>query len=206
MPTGYTEPIESGEITTGKEFLMRCTRAFGVAMEIRDEPLSVKTPTTFEPSRYVQRKYDNAVQNLEKYQNYSFDKWKAKMIADHEKDSKEAQQSMQRMKAIDDKYYKVRKEVEKWNPPTESHAGIKKFALEQIDMCITSQSFYDYLQQRINSVIDCSDEAVIEYKTKYLESLLKDVERAQSDIVAEKENAKDKTRFMKQFLESIENL
>ena len=41
MPTGYTAYIEDGSITTGKEFLKLCSRAFGVAIDIKDEPLSV---------------------------------------------------------------------------------------------------------------------------------------------------------------------
>ena len=36
------------------------------------------------------------------------------------------------------KYLKVRREVEAWTPPTPEHDGLKKFALEQIDMCIPS--------------------------------------------------------------------
>ena len=43
MPTGYTAYIEDGDITTGKDFLMLCSRAFGVAIDVRDEPLSVPT-------------------------------------------------------------------------------------------------------------------------------------------------------------------
>lgn len=45
MPTGYTAFIEDGDITTGREFLLLCSRNFGVAIDVRDEPLSVPTPT-----------------------------------------------------------------------------------------------------------------------------------------------------------------
>ena len=36
MPTGYTAYIEDGDITTGKEFLKLCTRAFGVAIDQKE--------------------------------------------------------------------------------------------------------------------------------------------------------------------------
>lgn len=52
MPTGYTAFIEDGDITTGREFLLLCSRNFGVAIDVRDEPLSVPTPTKFEPDPY----------------------------------------------------------------------------------------------------------------------------------------------------------
>ena len=34
--TGYTAQIENGNITTGKDFLKLCTRAFGIAMDMRE--------------------------------------------------------------------------------------------------------------------------------------------------------------------------
>ena len=57
MPTGYTAYIEDGDITTGKEFLKLCTRAFGIAIDLKDEPLSVPTPTHFEPNTYYKERY-----------------------------------------------------------------------------------------------------------------------------------------------------
>lgn len=35
MPTGYTAFIEDGDITTGREFLLLCSRNFGVAIDIQ---------------------------------------------------------------------------------------------------------------------------------------------------------------------------
>ena len=58
MPTGYTAGIEDGTITTGKDFLKLCTRAFGIAMDLRDEPLSVPTPAKFEPDTYYRDRVD----------------------------------------------------------------------------------------------------------------------------------------------------
>lgn len=52
MPTGYTAQIEDRRITNAKDFLLLCTRAFGVAIDIKDEPLSTPTPMEFEPDEY----------------------------------------------------------------------------------------------------------------------------------------------------------
>lgn len=64
MPTGYTAFIEDGTITTGKEFLKLCSRAFGIAMDVRDEPLSVPTPSHFEINQYYINQYQRAVEKL----------------------------------------------------------------------------------------------------------------------------------------------
>lgn len=57
MPTGYTSYIYDGKITNGSDFLKLCTRAFGIAVDIKDENLSVATPNHFEPEKDNPRYY-----------------------------------------------------------------------------------------------------------------------------------------------------
>jgi hypothetical protein len=55
MPTGYTAPVEDGEITDLKTFALQCARAFGVAVEQRDEPMENPIrPLNFEDDGTVQ--------------------------------------------------------------------------------------------------------------------------------------------------------
>ena len=84
MPTGYTAYIEDGDITTGKEFLKLCTRAFGIAIDLKDEPLSVPTPTHFEPDTYYKERYEKALEDFDEANNLTFDNAKTQM-----KDAKE---------------------------------------------------------------------------------------------------------------------
>lgn len=81
--TGYTAQIENGNITTGKDFLKLCTRAFGIAMDMREKPLSVPTPTQFEPDPYYKQKYDKAVEVRNKWKQMTFDEAKQKDISDN---------------------------------------------------------------------------------------------------------------------------
>lgn len=84
MPTGYTAYIEDGEITTGEDFLKLCTRAFGVAVDLKDELLSVPTPTHFEPQPYYKEKYDKALSEFNKANNLTFDEAKIQMKKNYE--------------------------------------------------------------------------------------------------------------------------
>lgn len=206
MPTGYTAFIEDGNITTGKEFLLLCSRAFGIAMEIRDEPLSVPTPTTFEPDGYYKNRYENAVKRLEAERNISFKAAKRRMRSDYDKRVEDAKRIIANMTAINERYAKVRGQVSGWIPPTENHEGIKKFALEQIDMCVNSDKMFAYYQEIIDTPFNDSDEAVREYIAKYIEYLESDVERVKKSYNEEVERANEKTQFMKEFIESLENL
>jgi hypothetical protein len=52
MPTGYTAPIEDGSITTLREYALRCVRAFGVCVDMRDDPMGALPPARVEPHTY----------------------------------------------------------------------------------------------------------------------------------------------------------
>lgn len=204
MPTGYTVYIEDGEITTGKDFLKLCTRAFGVTIDLRDEPLSVPTPSSFEPSPFYKESYDRALKKLEEVNNMSFNEAKIQMRADYEKTISDYKNYAEREIAMNEKYAKVRKEVEEWIPPTEEHEGIKKFALEQIDMCITKQEYIDEYLEKSKEEFDDSDEAVQNYINDIVDYYQRDIERSYESWQKELERTRSKNEWMTKFLESLE--
>lgn len=65
MPTGYTAYIKDGKITSGKEFLKLCTRAFGIAVDLKDESLDVPTPNHFEPHPYYEMRVVELIRKLQ---------------------------------------------------------------------------------------------------------------------------------------------
>lgn len=205
MPTGYTVYIKNRDITTGKEFLKLCTRNFGIAIDIRDESLSVPTPTHFEPNSYYKKAYDKAVEVRNKYRKMTFDEAKQKMIENYNERIAFSKEYLKDCKSEDEKYKKVRDEVAKWNPPTSEHEGLKKFALEQIDMSMNT-SYCKYLEDDINRQLDVSDEAVFAYMNEINEQCEKDVERAYRRWQEDLKRADEKNMWMQQFLDSLENI
>lgn len=204
MPTGYTAHIEDGEITTGKEFLKLCTRAFGVAIDVKDEPLSTPTPSSFEPSPFYKESYDRALKKLEEVNKMTFDEAKIKMRADYEKRISDYKHYAERETAMNEKYAKVRKEVEEWIPPTEEHEGLKKFALEQIDMCVTKQEYIDEYLEKSKEEFDDSDEAVQNYINDIVDYYQRDAERSYKSWKEELERTRSKNEWMTKFLDSLE--
>ena len=204
MPTGYTAHIEDGEITTGKEFLRLCTRAFGIAIDVKDEPLSTPTPSSFEPSPFYKESYDRALNKLEELNKMTFEEAKIQMRADYEKRISDYKAYAERETAMNKKYAKVRKEVEEWIPPTEEHEGIKKFALEQIDMSMTKQKYIDGYLEKTKEEFDDSDEAVQNYINDIIDYYQRDIERSYKSWQEELERTRSKNEWMKKFLESLE--
>ena len=205
MPTGYTAYIEDGEITTGKEFLKLCTRAFGVAIGQKEEPLSNPTHTKFEPSSYYEKRYNEAVDKLKAAKGMTFNEALSQMVERHTKKVSDYKRYAEKATEMNRKYQKVRDEVEQWVPPTKAHNGIKKFALEQIDMCMAKQKYIDEYIELSKEVLDDSKEAVEKYRAEYIADCQEEVDIAYESYQAELKQVADKNEFMRKFLESLEN-
>ena len=203
MPTGYTAGIEDGSITTGKDFLKLCTRAFGIAMELRDEPLSIPTPTKFEPNTYYKDRVEEAKTELAKWKSVSFEDAKAEMIKSHTNQTKGYRKIAEDIIKKNEQYNKIRAEVIAWIPPTSEHYNLKSFALEQIDKCIEKQEWIDEWMRQANEKLDDSDEAVEKFVNENIESCIQDVKRAEKNWEEELKRVSSKNDWMEKFLGSL---
>ena len=86
MQTGYTSYINDGEIISGKEFLKLCTRAFGIAIDLKDESLDVPTPNHFEPDPCYEKAYKDSLVSREKAYSMTLEEAKEDMISKVQKD------------------------------------------------------------------------------------------------------------------------
>ena len=149
MPTGYTAGIESGKITTGKEFLLLCARAFGACMEMRDEPLTVPIPKEFEVSPYYQYMVAETCEKIAKLKMMP----QEEILSEIEKEEREEAERYLRIHKVnqehEDRYSKVVYEVKKWNPPSPEHAELKEFALNQIKVSRNTCDTDKWIEGRI---------------------------------------------------------
>jgi hypothetical protein len=134
MPTGYTAGIESGQITTGKDFLMLCARAFAACMEMRDEPLSVPIPKEFEVSPYYQYMIAETCEKIAKLKMLSQEEILSKIDEEERIEAEQYLRNRRVNQEQEDRYSKIVYEVKKWNPPSPKHAKLKEFALKQIEI------------------------------------------------------------------------
>lgn len=203
MPTGYTAYIEDEKITTGEEFLKLCTRAFGIAIDLKDKPLNVPTKTHFEADSYYKEKYEKSLELLEETKNMSFDEAANKRRKDYEEEISFHKEYAKSQILLNEKYEKVRKEVSEWIPPTDAHKKLKKFALNQIDICVTPQRHIDEYLEKSKENFDDSDKATYEYISDIISMCQKDVDRAYESYQEELKRTEEKNEWMKQFLESF---
>lgn len=205
MPTGYTFYIKDEKITSGKEFLKLCTRAFGIAVDLKDKSLDVPTPNHFEPDHYYEKEYKDSLASREKAYSMTLEEAKEDMISKFKNNKASAERCLKDYKNEDKKYLKVREEVEKWTPPTSEHENLKKFCLEQIDMSLNT-SLYKWCEEDINKELDTSDGAIRKYIDDLKDQEDEKVNRAYKKYQAELKRIEEKNLWMKQFLDSLENM
>lgn len=205
MPTGYTAYIEDGSIDNGKDFLKLCSRAFGVAVDIKDEPLSVPTPTKFEESPYYKEYFVKSLKKLCEFLELSDDEIANKRYEEYLKSIEYYKKCIENHTALNEKYKKIRGEVGAWTPPTDAHRNIKNFAFEQIDMCMPSEDIIEACRQKLETPFDDSKDTNELYKKDRIESLWWDVKRAYNSWKDEIKRTEEKNDFMRLFLESFEN-
>lgn len=205
MPTGYTSYIKDGKITSGKEFLKLCTRAFGIAIDLKDESLDVPTPNHFEPHPYYEKAYKDSLVSREKAYSMTFEEVKEDIISKYHDNEGRAAKILEEYKDEDKKYLKVREEVEKWIPPTPEHENLKKFCLEQIDMSLNT-GLYEWYEKDINKELDTSDDTVRKYIDNLKDYADEKLKRAYKNWQEELRRVEEKNLWMKQFLDSLDDM
>lgn len=205
MPTGYTSYIKDGKITSGKEFLKLCTRAFGIAIDLKEESLDVPTPNHFEPHPYYEKAYKDSLVSREKAYSMTLEEVKEDIISKYNDNKGRAEKILEEYKDEDKKYLKVREEVEKWIPPTPEHENLKKFCLEQIDMSLNT-GLYEWYEKDINKELDTSDDTIKKYIDILRANADEKLKRAYKKYQEELKRVEEKNLWMKQFLDSLEDI
>lgn len=181
MPTGYTAIIEKKENLSLREFTLRCARAFGACIEQRDEDVDV-LPKVPELSTYHLNEVKRLQVRLVELRAMTPESAKALYDAENQEYARQGAESRKRCADLERRYRAMRAKVENWTPPSAEHEGLKKFMLEQIDLCKNDWEPYelehfasspsDWLKKKILS----TEEDII-YHAKRHEADAKNYER-----------------------------
>ena len=204
MPTGYTVYIEDGKITTGKDFLKLCARAFGIAIDQKDESLDTPLKTEFKPNQWYIDAYYNACKSLDDAKKMTFDEAKLELETNYKEQNERNKRLLNSLYHRRKKYKRVRREVKTWTPPTEEHVNLKTFALEQIDMCIPSVEQIKNCISDIRKPLDLSTEAIMQYINDNISYCKDSVDYYKKIMSEEFDRVKEKQEWMDKFLESLE--
>lgn len=181
MPTGYTAALYEGE-QTAQDFLLRLARGMGFAVTMRDEPADKPLPEKFTPAQY----YIEAVEEAKAGHAALLAQTPEQIEAQCSKAYADAldyyESELQRRAGIKARYEQMLAQIRGWQPTHEATIGLKRFALEQLEL---SQS--DYSTDWLKAPEQVTPE---EYFDREMKSALRKLERAAKDLVEENERVR----------------
>lgn len=164
MPTGYTAGVQDGTVTDFKEFALTCARAFGACVMLRDSPFG-PAPKTIEHDECCDKWLATATDDYESWKNKT-DTEKRQQWEEHCR-SREAKinKIVVENEIKKKRYENMLAKVDKWEPPTGEHEGMKKFMREQLtesmrfdcyrpDMFV-APPFEEWVVSHESDLVDC---------------------------------------------------
>lgn len=197
MPTAYTQNLmEKGE--SFRTFALRCARAFGACIEMRDDDIDAPIPEKFTPSEYEQKNLAAAeakftalssIKTLEAQRAYGAKEKRASR--GHYLKYLDSELTQNR------RLREMRATVATWKAPTVEHEGLQKFMTEQIDLCIHDTGYI------LDQLRDIRAQKPIEFYKRDLAAAAADLERSKVSIKADEKRTADRTAWVQQLRASL---
>ncbi len=197
MPTGYTAPVQSGEVRDFPTFATQCARAFGALITMRDDPTDTPIPEEFEVSDYHPNALKDAEARLVGLSEMTVAEITAARLEAFESAVAYRDEFLSRKQAERVRYEAMLEKVRAWTPPTDEHQGLRDFMEEQLSGSID---------------VDCGDyEPSIDVPTTNVEWMRAEVEKAKKsveyhrrELVAEEERVAGRNEWVRALRESLE--
>lgn len=187
--TSYTSGVESGEVTSLKDFLVICVGGAD-CQDFSDSFLD---------------KYEKAVTDLDIAQKLTIEEARAEMEADHKKNVDDALRILGEYEETNHRLSAMRDKVIAWVPPTDEHKGLKEFALKQIRISMIPAEIIDMYKRESTAVLDVSEEAVRVYIDRQVKFCEKRVLTAKGEWEEETTRAKNHIEYVTQLINSFDN-
>lgn len=200
--TSYTDQLLTKKVTTATDFLKLCLRNFGVLCHLREEALSSDIPKTLEHDNRHAKQAAAAREELDTYLKMTDEEWKAKLDARIVKAKADAEAKRKEIEEADAILIPIRDQIKAWDCG-EDYMGVKKFALDQIDMTIPNDFTRNYYP---NSVDRLSAMTVEEFKNDHIESSRTMVKMWEEDAEREAEENKKSDKFLAGFYQNLSKL
>lgn len=132
MATGYTAPIYDGKDITFTQFALRCARAFGALVTMRDSGLDADIPDKFVPSPYHEQRIAEAKFKLAKAEAMTESDAQSAADEAYADEVRKCEASRQETEVRRCRYEKMLESVRAWRPPTREHIELQKFMASQL--------------------------------------------------------------------------
>ena len=190
MPTGYTAALYDGKPQTFEDFVLDCARAF--AWWHRDSAAqSLQAPPE---QTYAQKALKEHKQKLRGLEDMRVEEYTWEHQLESERIRKANAERSRKNALLKARYEAMRLQVEAWEPPTETHQGLKDFMLEQLDSSIQHDTG-EWHQSIVSSPSTWHRERI--------EHTRKMIARYEEDAEKEKERNEQNAQWVTALMESL---
>lgn len=197
MPSGYTADIT--DTMPFRDFAMKCARAFGATIMMRDDPLDAPI-TRFEPSDYHKKNLDESKSNLAALELLSDDEAAEISKREYDKRQKDMAKAIADVAGKEVAYRRMLSLVRAWTPPTPDHVRMKEFMIEQINESIKVDCGTEYYEKAAAEPLMTGKE----WKEHRLETLLRDVEYHAKNYREEVDRTNERNKWVDDLRRSLE--
>lgn len=133
MPTGYTQIINEKPDTTFGQFALRCARAMGALVMMRDEPTDTAIPEDVSySSGYHAKAIQQAADDLVKYNAMDEEDCELAAEKEYKLGLRAYREALLEKQTQARNYGAMLGQVLAWKPPTAEHKGMKEFMEKQL--------------------------------------------------------------------------
>ena len=194
MPTGYTLDLYDGKDITFEEFVLKCARAFGVLIDMRDEPIDAPIPERFEPSDYHLKELERAKKRLKEIKKWDEEKAEQEAERAYRDALKKREEFIKKNKLIRKRYEDMLSKVQKWKPPTIEHESLKQFMIQQLVESIEYDCFIPEMPQHLSGE---------EYKEQQIKKALSDIDYHEREYAEEVNRVYERNKWLLSLRESL---
>ena len=199
MPTGYTAGVQDGSIKTFREYAMRCARAFGACITLRDDPMSDEIPEFRVADYYVESVQQAKEKFLEWQLMDAADRRAAYEKAKQEND-KYVSESVARCRTERERYNAMLEKAKQFVPPTPDHREFATFMQTQLTDSIQWDCSTDYYETRA-AFPDFETWAV-----RHDDELRDSLQRRQQSLVEETDRVNSRNEWVRNLREAVERI
>ena len=194
MPTGYTLDLFDGKDVTFEEFVLKCARAFGALIDMRDEPMDAPIPERLEPSDHHLKELEKAKRRLKEIRKWNEEKAEQEAERAYREALKEREEFIKKNKLIRKRYEDMLSKVQKWKPPTIEHVNLKQFMIQQLVESIEYDCFIPEMPQRLSGE---------EYKEQQIKKALSDIDYHEREYAEEVNRVYERNKWLLSLRESL---
>jgi len=190
----YTQSIKYGAEMSASEFILGWAKLRGGLAHMREEPLDAPIRLCA-MSPYRESALKRAKENLEKYKNMTLEEAEALIEDGYQKDLAHKKLMDERRELQKQQFVALMEQVNKWEPPTLQHLGIKEDALSDLRSAIADCECIGRIPEKMNAQ---------EYLDSWIESYEKDVAYQEKALAEEKQAVEERNKWITDLLSSLE--